>query len=74
MFKIQTYIDDGRVFEYEVSKDGQAREHVSAIIAGGYRHNDGAGLFEHYPAHRIVKVKVTGDVVPTLYPDTTRGT
>lgn len=70
--KIMTYLDDGRVFVYEVDDEHKAREHASAIVRGGYRHNDGKE-FEHYPPHRIVKVKVMGNV-STLYPDKTQGT
>lgn len=73
-FTVGVYLDDGRVFEYTVGSPSSAREHASAIVGGGYRHNDGAGLFEHYPAHRILKVKITGGAVPTLYPDNARGT
>lgn len=74
MLKVSTYLDDGRVFQYEVADENKAREHAAAIVAGGYRHNDGKGEFEHYPAHRIAKVKVTGGSVSTKYPDSTRGT
>lgn len=70
---VNVYLDDGRVFYYKVWNHSKAREHTSAIIATGYRHNNGEGIFEHYPPHRIVKVKVEG-VVPTLYPDQVRGT
>lgn len=69
---IQVYMDDGRVFEYDVADAGKAREHSAAIVAGGYRHNDGE-TFEHYPPHRISKVKAVG-VVPTKYPDRVSGT
>lgn len=70
---IEVYLDDGRVFEYDIADDpGKAREHASAIITGGYRHNDGR-VFEHYPPHRLLKVKVS-NAVPTKYPDSTRGT
>jgi hypothetical protein len=71
MFTIAVYMDDGRVFEYETETAEKVREHASAIIASGYRHNDGK-VFEHYPPHRILKVKA-GDI-PTMYPDTVRGT
>lgn len=71
-YTIKTYLDDGRVFEYEVTGDGSAREHAAAIVATGYRHNDGE-IFEHYPSHRILKVKVVGSI-PTQYPDRTSGT
>jgi hypothetical protein len=70
-FKIKTYLDDGRIFVYEVESAEKVREHASAIIAGGYRHNDGK-TFEHYPPHRILKVKSSN--IPTNYPDTTEGT
>lgn len=64
-------MDDGRVFEYEVASSEKVREHASAIIATGYRHSDGE-IFEHYPPHRILKVK--SGHLPTNYTDTTRGT
>lgn len=70
MEKISVYLDDGRVFEYEVLS-GKQREHTSAIIAGGYR-SCRDGVLEHYPPHRIVKVKATG--ADTMYTDTLRGT
>ena len=69
---IQIYLDNGVVFEYTVADAVKAREHSAAIVAGGYRHNDGT-TFEHYPPHRILKVKVVGGV-PTNYPDTSWGT
>jgi hypothetical protein len=69
---IKVYLDDGRVFVYKVGYPGKAREHAAAIIKSGYRHND-RKVFEHYPPHRILKVKVEGKV-PTNYPDTTEGT
>ena len=73
-FIIKVYLDDGNVFEYAVGSAKSAREHSSAIVMGGYRHNDGNGTFEHYPPHRIQKVKVTGAAVPTKYTDTVTGT
>jgi len=70
---IAVYLDDGRVFEYDIGDDPhKAREHCDAIGKNGYRHND-AKVFEFYPAHRILKVKVEG-TVPTKYPDRSRGT
>ena len=71
--KIEVYLDDGRVFQYEVATADKAREHADAIVKNGYRHNDGK-VFEAYPAHRITKVKVTGGPVPTAYPDQVTGT
>lgn len=70
-YLIQVYLDDGRVFEYNVGSPDKVREHCSAIISTGYRHNDGE-VFEHYPPHRILKVKSSN--IPTMYKDTVRGT
>ena len=70
-FKVAVYLDDGRVFFYTVSSAEKVREHASAIIATGYRHNDGK-IFEHYPPHRILKVKSAN--INTMYPDKSRGT
>lgn len=72
--EIQVYLDNGVVFSYEVKSPHKAREHASAIIRGGYRHNDAHGEFEHYPSHRIDKVKIVGGIVPTKYPDKISGT
>ena len=74
VFTVTTYLDDGRTFSYEVSSASKGREHSAAIVASGYRHNDGSGEFEHYGPHRILKVKVSGAPVPTKYPDTSSGT
>lgn len=74
IFQIKIYLDNGIVFEYAVDSAKSAREHSDAIIKGGYRHNDGNGLFEHYPPHRINKIKVTGGVIPTKYVDEVSGT
>ena len=68
---IQVYLDDGRIFKYHVESAEKVREHTSDIIYGGYRYNDGT-VFEHYPPHRILKVK--SENIPTKYPDTTEGT
>ena len=72
--KVSIYLDDGRTYFYYVPTPDRAREHADAIITGGYRHNDGRGLFEHYPPHRILKVKVSEGIVPTKYPDEAEGT
>ena len=69
---IRVYLDDGRVYEYEVEGADKAREHAAAIVMGGYRHNDG-NTFEHYPPHRVLKVKAVAKI-PTLYPDRSSGT
>jgi len=71
--KIAVYLDDGRVFEYATSGPDKAREHAFAIVTTGYRHTTD-GCLEHYPPHRILKVKATGDGIGTSYPDTVRGT
>lgn len=72
MTKIEVYLDDGRVFEYEVVCPTKAREHTYAIVAGGYRHVSG-GVLEHFPPHRILKVKASGGL-ETDYHDKVRGT
>jgi hypothetical protein len=69
---VQVYLDDGRVFNYEVADQWKAREHASAIVQSGYRHNDGQVL-EHYPPWRILKVKIPTPV-ETMYKDEVRGT
>lgn len=69
---IEVYLEDGRVHSYEVENDDKAREHSAAIIKDGWRYNDGR-TFEHYPSHRILKVKVT-PAPPTKYPAKQRGT
>ena len=71
-YNVEVYLDDGRVFEYEVESAEKVREHASAIIKGGYRHNNGL-YFEHYPPHRILKVKCS-KTIDTLYKDSVRGT
>jgi len=71
MYVVQVYLDDGRVFEYDVESEEKVREHASAIISTGYRHCDGK-TFEHYPPHRVIKVKSNN--ISTSYPDTVRGT
>lgn len=73
MVKIHVYLDDGRVFSYRVSSASSAREHVNAIVKSGYR-SCKKGVLEHYPSHRIVKVKAVGKDITTRYPDTVTGT
>lgn len=70
-FTMKVYIDDGRIFMYNVESAEKVREHASAIVMGGYRHNDG-DVFEHYPPHRVLKVKSKN--IPTNYPDIVEGT
>jgi hypothetical protein len=73
---ISIYLDDGRVFQYEVPTPGKAREHISAIIATGYRSVQASEpeVLTHYPPHRISKVKATGMPIPTNYTDREVGT
>jgi hypothetical protein len=73
---ISVYLDDGRVFDYNVPTIEKAREHASAIVKGGYRSvTAGSGVMEHYPPHRILKVKVSPfPQNNTDYVDTVRGT
>lgn len=70
-YTVEVYLDDGRVFMYDVGSPEKVREHAFAIVTTGYRHSDG-NVFEHYPPHRILKVKSSD--IPTSYPDTQRGT
>jgi hypothetical protein len=70
---ISVYIDDGNVYDYDVKNATSAREHISAIIATGYRRLTEED-FTHYPAHRIAKVKAVGPGITTMYPDRARGT
>lgn len=75
MTKISIYLDDSRVFEYEVTDAAKGREHAAAIIATGYRHTPtSSDDLEWYPPHRIVKVKVSGAGESTQYRDTVRPT
>ena len=71
--KVEVYLDNGIVYEYEVSDAIKGREHAAAIIATGYRHSDGDNL-EWFPPHRIVKVKVTDGAESTRYRDNARAT
>jgi len=73
---ISVYVDDGNVFDYDVLTVQTAREHVSAIIATGYRHTclKTPDVLVHFPPHRIVKVKMTGPGITTNYHDRPRGT
>lgn len=72
MFTIMVYLDDGRIYQYKVESASKAREHAAAIAEHGYRHNDGE-TFEHYPAWRVLKVKVIGGI-PSHYFDEATGT
>lgn len=73
---VAVYVDDGRVFTYQVANAAKAREHSHAIVMTGYRHSseDEPGVLEHYGPYRINKVKVTGAGITSMYYDQTRGT
>ena len=71
--KVSVYLDDGRVFDYEVANAMKGREHASAIVKTGYRHSEGNDL-EWYPPHRIVKVRVIGGCESSAYIDHARAT
>jgi hypothetical protein len=70
---VEVYLDDGRVFEYEIPDSANIREHAYAIITEGYRRCDD-GVFTWYPPYRIRKVKCKHPAINTKYPDRVRGT
>jgi len=75
MTKVLIYMDDSRVFEYEVSDPMKGREHAAKIIEGGYRHTPSESEdLEWYPPRKIEKVKVVGGGESTAYKDITRAT
>jgi hypothetical protein len=55
MVEIQVYMQDGRVFKYEVANGVKAREHAHRIINYGWR-NVTDDRMEYYPVHQILKV------------------
>jgi len=55
MTKINVYMQDGRVFNYDVANPTKAREHAHRIITLGWR-NVTDGIMEYYPVHQILKV------------------
>ncbi|MGD2071878.1 MAG: hypothetical protein PVG65_00105 [Candidatus Thorarchaeota archaeon] len=54
--KIYVYMQDGRIFEYEVANATKAREHAHRIVNYGWR-NVEEGEMVYYPIHQILKVK-----------------
>lgn len=73
--KVSIYMDDGRVFEYEVADASKGREHAHAVIQTGYRHTPkGSKDLEWYPPYRILKVKIADGAESTQYRDTVRAT
>lgn len=67
---IEVYIEDGIVFKYRVNSPQAVVENMSRIIAKGYRRNDGK-VIEHYPPHRILKVK--SENVPKSFAHSSEG-
>lgn len=55
MITISVYLQDGRIFEYEVANETKGREHAHRIGTLGWRNwEDGNECY--YPAHQIRKV------------------
>ncbi|MBT6050794.1 MAG: hypothetical protein HOG49_28665 [Candidatus Scalindua sp.] len=52
---INVYMQDGRVFKYEVSDSAVAREHAHRIITEGWRNVEN-GIMSYYPVHQVLKV------------------
>ena len=55
MVTVNVYMQDGRVFGYDVSNSTKAREHAHRIITNGWR-NVTDGVMEYYPIHQVLKV------------------
>ena len=55
MVKINVYMQDGRVFSYEVINAVKAREHAHRIVTLGWRIMTD-GVMEYYPVHQVLKV------------------
>ena len=53
--KINVYLQDGRVFSYNVEDSFKAREHAHRIVNYGWR-NVVNGMMEYYPVHQVLKV------------------
>ncbi len=69
---VSVYLDDGRVFEFDVGDAEALREFAAGIIREGYT-RIANGVFTYYPPHRIVKVEGRGPNITTKYPDRVRG-
>lgn len=56
MVKIQIYLIDGNIIEYQVRDEMAARDHMHKIVMGGYREvkND---VLTWFPPQYILKVK-----------------
>lgn len=55
MVTIEVYMDDGRVFKYDVSDAVKAREHAHRIITKGWRNYED-GKMVYYPVYQVLKV------------------
>ena len=68
MTTINIYLQDGRVFTYEVEDSVKAREHAHRIINYGWR-NATNGIMEYYPVHQVLKVtfKYPKDMMSVKY-------
>ncbi len=55
MITINVYMQDGRVFHYDVKDAVKAREHAHRIVTLGWR-NSAGNLLEYYPVHQVLKV------------------
>ena len=55
MVEISVYMQDGRVFNYEVEDAIKTREHAHRIVNYGWR-NVVKRVMEYYPVHQILKV------------------
>jgi len=64
--KIKVYMQDGRIFEYEVSAPQKAREHCHRIINYGWRCDEEKDLV-YYPVHQINKVVICGGAKVAYY-------
>lgn len=74
IYNIDIYMDDGRVFSYNVESADKVREHAAAIISAGYRHSEEqTGIWEWYPPHRILKIK-SKNIPTNYYTSNVRGT
>ncbi len=68
MTTVNVYMQDGRVFHYDVADPIKAREHAHRIICYGWRQVSG-GKMEYYPVHQVLKVTFDnpGDYLADLY-------
>ena len=53
--RVNVYMQDGRMFSYEVANGVKAREHAHRIVTLGWR-NVVDGVMEYYPVHQVLKV------------------